>query len=230
MHVILSLGGSLINTERGIDEKFLGEIRGIVTKSGFSFGIVTGGGKAARAYANAVREKGGSEFDADEEAIKATKENGKALIKALGDICYGKVCDSFDEARKNAPRYKAVVMGGTIPGITTDTDAALLAEALGAKRLVNISNVEAIYDSDPKKNPNAKRFERLSYDSLIRLACQFDTRKAGENFVFDILACKIIARSKIEAHFVTGRKMEDVKAAIDGKKHGGTVVKEEVYK
>jgi len=226
MHVILSLGGSLINTERGIDEKFLNEIKGIVKKSSFSFGIVTGGGKAARAYANAVREKGGSEFDADEAAIRATKENAGALIKALGDLCYGKVCDSFDDAKKNATKFKVVVMGGTIPGITTDTDSALLAEAVGAKRLVNISNVEAIYERDPRKNPDAKRFSELDYAALVRLACEFDSRKAGENFVFDILACKLISRSKIETHFVSGKNLNDVKAAIDGKKHSGTIVKE----
>jgi uridylate kinase len=225
MHVILSLGGSLINTERGIDEKFLNEIKGIVNKSSFSFGIVTGGGKAARAYANAVREKGGSEFDADQAAIRATKENARALIKALGDLCYGKDCDSFDEAKKQAGKFKVVVMGGTIPGITTDTDSALLAEAIGATRLINISNVEAIYEKDPRKNPEAKRFSELDYAALVRLACEFDSRKAGENFVFDILACKLISRSKIETHFVSGKNLNDVKAAIDGKKHSGTVVR-----
>lgn len=225
MHVILSLGGSLINTERGIDEKFLNEIKGIVNKSSFSFGIVTGGGKAARAYANAVREKGGSEFDADQAAIRATKENARALIKALGDLCYGKVCNSFDEAKKQAGKFKVVVMGGTIPGITTDTDSALLAEAIGATRLINISNVEAIYEKDPRKNPEAKRFSELDYAALVRLACEFDSRKAGENFVFDILACKLISRSKIETHFVSGKNLNDVKAAIDGKKHSGTVVR-----
>ena len=42
-------------------------------------------------------------------------------------------------------------MGGTIPGIITDADAALLAEAINSRRLVNISNVDAIYDSNQKK-------------------------------------------------------------------------------
>jgi len=115
-------------------------------------------------------------------------------------------------------------MGGTIPGITTDTDSVLLAEAIKAKRLVNVSNVSGIYDSDPKTNKNAKKFERLTYDQLISLAMESDKRTAGTNFVFDLLACKLIARSSIEGHFVSWKDMDDVKAAIDGKKHGGTVV------
>ncbi|MBI4975444.1 UMP kinase, partial [Candidatus Peregrinibacteria bacterium] len=63
-----------------------------------------------------------------------------------------------------------VVIGGTIPGITTDTDSVLLAEALKAQRLVNISNTDAIYDSNPKTNPNAKKFSSLGYEQLIDLA------------------------------------------------------------
>ncbi len=117
-------------------------------------------------------------------------------------------------------------MGGTIPGITTDTDAALLAEALHAKKLVNMSNVDAIYDSNPKTNPNAKKYSKLFYTDLVSLAARGDSRRAGENFVFDLVASKIIARSGIEAHFVNGRNLDEVKKAIEGKTHSGTVVKE----
>jgi uridylate kinase len=51
-----------------------------------------------------------------------------------------------------------------------------------------------------------------------------DKRMAGTNFVFDMLACKLIARSKIETHFVSFRKMDDLESAVEGKKHSGTVV------
>jgi uridylate kinase len=225
MHIVLSLGGSLISTQNGTDEKFLSEIKKIIEKSGYNFGIVTGGGYQARVYANEVRGKGGNEFEADEAAIKATKENAKALIKALGKLAHKKVCADFVEAREAAKKSKVVVMGGTIPGITTDADSALLAECIGAKRLLNVSAVDAIYDSDPRKNPNAKKYSQLGYGDLIRLACGSDTRKAGENFVFDILACKLIARSKIETSFVSGKNLDDVKAALEGKAHSGTVIR-----
>lgn len=228
MHIVLSLGGSLVNTENGIDTAFLNQIRQILQNSQYSFAIVTGGGKAARKYAKEIRSKGGNEFEADEAAIKATKENAKAVIDVFSssgaNICK-KVCLDFNEARKEAKRYKFIAMGGTIPGITTDADSALLTEALNSKRLVNISNVDAIYDSNPKENKNAKKFSELSYEELINLACKSDTRKAGENFVFDILACKIIARSKIETHFVSGKNLIDLENAIDGKDHNGTIVK-----
>ncbi len=226
MHVVLSLGGSLINTENGIDKKFLSEVKKILEKSPHDFGVVTGGGTAARIYAQKARVAGGSEFEADEAAIKATKENAKHAIEAFGKIAYPRVLETFDEARKAASASKIVVMGGTIPGITTDTDAVLLAEALRAKRVVNISNIDGVYNDNPSKNPYAKKYSRLNYDEMIKLAVTSDSRKAGTNFVFDILACKLIARSRIETHFVSGKNLQDLKNAIEGNEHGGTVVKE----
>jgi uridylate kinase len=90
---------------------------------------------------------------------------------------------------------------------------------------VNVSNVDAIYDSDPRKNKNAKRFTKMTHDELIRLAVESDGRTAGTHFVFDILACKLIARSKIETHFVSCKNLDSIKSAIDGKTHDGTIVK-----
>jgi len=226
MHVVLSIGGSAINPEGKPSLEFLKAIAKLIHESNNEFGILTGGGSIARVYANAARELGANEYEADAIGITSTRQNAQLLITALsgaGVDVYRHVITDFEEAkgRKN----KVVVMGGTIPGITTDTDAVLLAEAIGATRLVNISNVEGIYDTNPKKNPKAKKFAKMSYNELIKLAAENDSRSAGTHFVFDMLACKLIARSKIETHFVSCEGMPNIKNAIEGRKHAGTVVK-----
>jgi uridylate kinase len=225
MHVVLSIGGSAVVPEGKPNIGFLKQMSDALRRSKNDFGILVGGGPPARMYANAARELGAGEFDADQIAIMSTKQNAKLLITALGEDAPSEVIDDFEDAREAAKCYKAVVMGGTIPGITTDTDSVLLAEAIGAKRLVNISNVSGIYDSNPKTNPKAKKFDSLNYEQLVSLAIESDKRTAGTNFVFDLLACKLIARSKIETHFVSYNDMDGIKAAIEGKKHSGTVVK-----
>lgn len=225
MHVVLSIGGSSINPDGKPDLVFLRAIAKIIKTSKNTFGILTGGGLSARTYANAARELGANEYEADSIAITSTKQNAQILIAALkgdGIDVYGRVLSDFEKAKTKTNRV--VVMGGTIPGITTDTDAVLLAEATGAKRLLNVSNVDAVYDSDPKKNPNAKRFPKMTYDELISLASSSDKRMAGTNFIFDMLACKLIARSGIETHFVSCKKMDDIRNAIEGKGHSGTIV------
>ncbi len=227
MHVVLSIGGSSIIPEGKPDFSFLKGMAQLIKKSKNSFGLLCGGGTIARMYASAARELGAGEYEADSIAIRSTRQNAHLMLTALkgaGVEAHERVIEDFEAAKEPARECKAVVMGGTIPGITTDTDSVLLAEAIGAKRLVNVSNVDAIYDSDPRKNPLAKKFQKMTYDSLIALAIDSDKRMAGTNFVFDMLACKLIARSGIETHFVSFRNMSDLENAVEGKKHGGTVV------
>jgi len=224
--VVLSIGGSLINPGEP-DIVFIKNIARLLRRVSkrHPIAVVAGGGMPARQYAEAMRRVGGSEFEADEAAILSTRQNAMLLIAALNGAAYPKVPLDFDEAGKASLSHRIVIMGGTIPGITTDTDAALLAEKLHAKRLVNLSNIDAIYSGDPKKDKGARRFTQLSYDKLIEIAGEADRRRAGTNFIFDLLACKIIARSGIEAHFVHGRDLESAERAMDGLRHKGTVVK-----
>lgn len=224
MIIVLSVGGSTVNGNGDPDVKYLKEFAKILKKSKNRFGIVIGGGKIARVYANAARDLGASEYDADNIAITSTKQNAQLVIAALKSAeidVYESVITDFEEARNVS--NKIIVMGGTIPGITTDTDSVLLCEAIGGKKIVNISNVDGIYDSNPKDNPLAKKFLKMKFDDLITLASSSDKRKAGTNFVFDLLACKLIARSNIETHFVSN-KLSEIEKAIEGKKHNGTII------
>ncbi|MEM4554600.1 MAG: UMP kinase [Candidatus Anstonellaceae archaeon] len=222
--IIISLGGSLVNPGKP-DIQYVNSLIRLLRTTKYKFGIVVGGGRLARKWAQEARKKGASEFEADEAAIDATKKNAQIVIDAIKKDVNRIPCPDFESARQSAKKHRFVVMGGTIPGITTDSDAALLAECLYAKRLVNLSNIDGVYSDNPVKNPNAKKYKKMSYQQLVELAGRHDLRKAGTHFVFDFLACKLIARSKIETHFVHGKNFLDVRKAIEGKQHSGTVVK-----
>ncbi len=220
--VVISLGGSVINPGEP-DVETIKALAKVFNEFGGKLGITTGGGTYARTYANAVRQISGNEFLADEVAILETRQNAQLVISALKDVCpYAP--DDFRKAASLLNTYKIVVMGGTIPGITTDADAVMLAEVVGAKRIVNISNVDAVYDRDPKEE-GAKKISSMSHARLVEMAEGFDKRKAGTHFVFDVLAAKLSARSNIEVHFVN-KQVENVAAALRGESHNGTVVKD----
>lgn len=223
--VILSVGGSLLNDGKP-NLEMAGKLADALKGTGLSLGIVCGGGKQARRAAERARKKTGSEFDADEAGIKITRKNAEAMRVALGGEEAGagkKIFVDFKKARKAALTQKYVVMGGTIPGITTDADSALLAECLGAKRMVNLSN-SAVYDSDPRNNPQAHKYDKMTHAQLKQLAAESDKRMAGTHFIFDLLACNLVARSNIETHFVDGNDVAQVKAAVLNQPHNGTVV------
>ncbi|VVC01088.1 Uridylate kinase [uncultured archaeon] len=222
--VVISLGGSLVNPGTP-DNHYVTLLFRVLRATKLKFGIVVGGGKLARKWAEAARKKGASEFEADEAAIDATKKNAQFVIDTIGKDVNRVVCNTFEQAREQSKKHTFVVMGGTIPGITTDSDAVLLAECLKSKRIINLSNIDGVYSANPIRHPEAKKFHRMTFAQLIDLAGKNDLRKAGTHFVFDFLACKLISRSKIEAHFVHGKNLLDVRKAVEGKPHGGTVVK-----
>ena len=148
-----------------------------IAEAGVEVGIVVGGG-------NFFRGRTGGEIDqatADYMGMLATVMNGLALQDALLSIaCPCKLMTSIEirdmaegYARRKALDYlnegKVVIFGGGTgsPFFTTDTTAALRAAEIGADVLLLAKNIDAVYSDDPAKNPNAERFEELTYMDII---------------------------------------------------------------
>ncbi|MFH1750387.1 MAG: UMP kinase [Candidatus Micrarchaeota archaeon] len=227
--IVVSLGGSLLFDKEGRfnlkDAKKLAGMLVSVHSRGIRLIVITGGGRRAREYANAARRKHGTEFDADREAIRATRENARAIIGLMGSAAYGRVLEKFDDADNAFKRNKIAVGAGLLEGLTTDAVSVLFAEKARAAAVVNLGDTDGIYSSDPKKHKNAKRFTKMTHRELVDLAIKSDSRLAGTHFVFDLVAAKLAARSGMELRFVDGRDLGESEMAILGKKFSGTVVK-----
>ena len=224
MAVVISLGGSMVNGTGNPDIPFLKKFKSLL-KGKEKIGIVVGGGKVARDYVKSASNFSKNQFWADSLAVQATRLNAGLVTRAFSEEACPVVFQDFESAAIASKEYRIVVMGGTIPGITTDTDAVLLAEAMNAKRVINISNVDGVYDSDPRKNRKAKRFKKMTFKQILNIANASDTRKPGTHFVFDVIACKLAARSGFEVHFVGGPNIADLPKALKGQPHRGTIVK-----
>ena len=148
-----------------------------VAKLGVEVGIVVGGG-------NIWRGRQGMNMDrvtADQMGMLATVINALAVSEALiGVGADARVLTSIEISgvgekfnHKVADRYlkegKIVVFGGGTgnPFFSTDTGAALKAAEIGADALLLAKNIDGIYDSDPKTNPNARKFDELTYDEYV---------------------------------------------------------------
>ena len=219
--LVISLGGSTLYQGGEFDFPKAKSICAALNQAAktLSLVVVVGGGPLARKRVDRVRERGGSEFQADSAAIEATRENAKRIQGLLKNSFF--VTD-FGQAPALLEKGKIVVSGGMIPGITTDAVSVLFAELVHAKRLVNVSNVDGVYTEDPRKNPRAKLIRRMTHEQLVRLAVKSDSRRARENFVFDLVAAKLAARSKITVLFVSASGLE--KALADNKNLGGTTI------
>ncbi len=220
MKVVFSLGGSMVCPD-DIDSDYIGKFSKFLKEISekCKVYVVVGGGKTARTYVDVARKFEANEFFCDVIGIYATRLNACLLISSLNlnQIPF----ENIGDASKS--NEKIVVMGGTHPMHTTDGVAAMLAENVRADLFINLTNVEYVYDKDPKKYTDAKKYEKLGYDELIKILNNSEM-SASANNILDLVAAKTIKRSKIRTLILNGRNFENLKNAIKGRKFTGTVV------
>lgn len=215
MKVAISLGGSLISLN---EEDYIKKVADLIKRASNDFGlyVVVGGGKLARNYINTARKFCEDESYLDKIGILATRIN--AML--LNSFFRKDIPETIDEAVK---MKTPVIMGGTTPGHSTDTVSAMLAKRVKANRLIIATDVDGVYDKDPKKYKDAKKFERIGIKELIKISGNA-WNKAGESAVIDAVACRIIEEEKIPTFVLNGKNLKELENAIYGKKFNGTVV------
>jgi len=226
MLIVLSVGGSILAKELNPDSfKGYAEALKELAKE-HELIIVTGGGVAARDYINVARSTGANEVECDYIGIDITRLNAKLLISALGDAAYPEPPKDYKEAQDKLSSGKILVMGGVIPGQTTDAVAAILTEYLGANLLVIATAVDGVYSADPRKDPDAVKYETMTAKELVSTVMTTEM-KAGSKSPVDPLAAKIIERCNIETIVMDGSNPQDVLKVI--RDESGKTDKKAVY-
>ena len=216
MKIVITIGGSIIIKDHDY-KKFreYAEVLSDLTKEHEIF-VVVGGGKTARDYIGIARGLGVSEAMCDDVGIEVTRLNAKLLIVALGDYAFPEVPRNFREALQFSSSKKIVVMGGTEPAHSTDAVGSILAEFVGAKLLINATSVDGLYNKDPNKDPDAKKFDEVKPSKMMELMSTKDI-KAGTYEFFDMTAIQIIKRSSIKTVILNGGDAQNIRTAIYGK-------------
>lgn len=182
--VLLKLSGEALmgSGQYGVDPDVVGRIAGevrTVVEAGTEVAVVIGGGNIFRGVAGAA--KGMDRTSADYMGMLATMINALALqdgfekaglkTRVMSGIEMPKVAEPFIRRRaiRHLEKGRVVIFGaGTgSPYFTTDTAAALRAVEIGAQVLFKATKVDGVYDSDPAENPDAVRFELLTYDEML---------------------------------------------------------------
>ncbi|PYB68867.1 MULTISPECIES: UMP kinase [unclassified Thermoplasma] len=211
--IVISLGGSVISGDP-IDADYMRDFASLLESSKYRrVGIVTGGGRTARSYISVLRKLNVNENVLDEIGIYATRMNALSMASLMPGS-NPMIPFTVEEAVNLMNTYRFVIMGGTEPGHTTDTVAALLCERSGVKTLINVTSVDGVYDMDPNKFANAKRYERIGYREAIALSTKSSTG-AGPNVFMDITALTIAMRSRIRV-IVTSRDLANLEKILNG--------------
>ncbi|MFQ6124765.1 MAG: UMP kinase [Candidatus Heimdallarchaeota archaeon] len=223
---VIKLGGSLLFEKEEFALERIEQLARIIRniqEQEHELLVIVGGGRMARKYIGAVRACGGSEASADVVGIEISRNNARIIITALGEEAYPEVPLSFTAALTAVATGKIVVLGGLSPGQSTNAVAALMAEAVGAQLLLNATDVDGIYPTDPREDPSAKVIPRLNIDEFSEIIGRSVSR-AGDYPLFDQVALQIVQRGQIEVIFLNGKDPTNIFKAIKGEKIGSKVV------
>jgi uridylate kinase len=146
---------------------------------GVTLGVVVGGGNILRGVR--ISEQGVSRPTGDAMGMLATVMNALVLeaaveragapARAMSALAMPQVCETYERQRalRHLEDNRVVIFAGGTgnPFFTTDTTAVLRAAEIDAGAVLKATNVDGVYSADPKKDPNATRFERLTHKEAI---------------------------------------------------------------
>ncbi len=224
---VLSLGGSLIVPNGGIDVTFLTQfhdfIRDQVSSKKRRFFITVGGGAITRHYqaaARSVRQHDLSDIDADWLGVHATRLNAQLIRAIFQDLADPRVIKHYEIILKI--QSPVAIAAGWKPGWSTDYCAVTLCQDYGLAQVVNLTNVDQVYNKDPNKFPDAKPLSDMTWAEYRTMIG--DTWKPGMNAPFDPIASKLAQEIGVTVKLLNGKNLQNLEKALDGKPFVGTMI------
>ena len=220
---VISLGGSRIVPDE-VDSKFLEEFKELIfSHPSHKFVVVTGGGTTARRYMSALKKLGKSNKVQSKEGIAITRFHASYMSHLFGKKANEKIPKSMKKVKSMLSKNQIVFCGGLIykDKNTSDATAAKLAAYLDCP-FINLTNVKGLYTSNPAKNKKAKFIPKITWKKFDGIAKKIKF-KAGQHFVLDQSAAKIIMKTKTPTYIVGS--LASIDKILKGKKvFGGTLI------
>ena len=222
--VVISLGGSLI-IPNNINVNFLKEFKKTLMKNRdkCKFVVVCGGGGIARKYISALKEEGANEKLQGFAGISATRMNARFMNYFFHQDARQGIPEKMSSVKTYLKKMNVVFCGALEykPMQTSDSTAAEIAEALNGI-FVNLTDIDGLYDKNPRKFKSAKFIKEISWRKFYDMANR-KKFKPGQHFVLDQSASKIIMKGKIET-YIMGKNMNHFDNFLNGKKFTGTKI------
>ncbi len=222
--IIISLGGSLIVPDE-VDVSFLLQFKKLIEseiKRGKKFILITGGGRTSRRYSDAAKKLGDlNPSDLDWLGIHSTRLNGHLLRTIFRKDAHERIIKNPHKVENaNEP---IIVSAGYRPGWSTDYVAVLLARKYKAETMINLSNIDYVYDKNPKKFKSAKPIKNISWKDFRKIVG--NKWDPGLNLPFDPVASKLAEKLKLQVVVMNGNPLSNLKNFLSGKSFKGTLIK-----
>lgn len=223
MKFVISLGGSII-VPNEIDINFLIAFRELIReriKCGDQFVLVTGGGMTSRRYQIAGKFLGIlKREDLDWLGIYSSRLNAHLLQTMFGEHAYHQVLTN--PVQKSNWNTGVLIVGGWKPGWSTDYVAVSFAKKFNIKNVLNLSNIDYVYDKNPRENNDAKPFKNISWTNFRKLVG--DEWNPGLHVPFDPIASIFAENLALKVVVLKGTDLKNMSKFFSDKKFKGTVI------
>lgn len=223
---VLSLGGSLVVPNGGIDTHFLSDfnafIRDQISSKKRRFFIVVGGGSITRHYLDAARSIRGeiTNEDLDWLGLHATRLNAQLIRTIFRDIADPRVIKHYEVILKiDKP---VAIAAGWKPGWSTDYCAITLCQDYSISQAINLTNIDYVYDKDPRTHRNAKILKDITWGKYRAMVG--DKWTPGMNAPFDPAASKLAQDLGVTVKVLNGNNLDNLAKALDEQPFIGTTV------
>ncbi|MBU1149200.1 UMP kinase [Patescibacteria group bacterium] len=223
--LIISLGGSLVFPGEDIDIQYLKKFRQFVIsliRKKYRLVIIVGGGRINNKYNQAAKKVAKVKpVDLDWLGIKVANTNSELVRVVLADYVYPEVIrDPFTKIKTTKP----VIIGTAFkPGSSTDLRAVQFALNLKAKTVINLTDVDFVYDKDPGKYQNAKPITQIAWSRYKKMFGSKWTPRLSAPF--DPIATKLAWQKGIEVVILNGKKLQNIERYLENKEYKGTIIK-----
>lgn len=220
----MSVGGSLIVPD-AIDTAFVTELKKLlehqIATRGRRFIVIAGGGRTARRYQDAAREVAElTSDDLDWLGVHSTRLNGHLLRTVFHDLAHPVMITNPDEMLDIPETTPLVIAAGYRPGSSTDFRAIQIADRVGARKVINLSNIDYVYTADPRKDENAEKIEDITWSDFRKLIP--DEWDPGLSSPFDPVAAREAERLNIEIAILNGAHLAELENYLDNQPFVGT--------
>lgn len=219
--IIISLGGSLVAPEE-IDIGFLKNFKNSLLKyfEKYSFFIFVGGGKVCRIYQKALAEFGATDENKDWMGIKISRLNAEIVKQAFEKNCYPEII--IDPTKKIKASQDIIVGAGFKPGWSTDYVSVLSAKKNKIETIINLTNIDYVFDKNPTKFPGAKPIKEINWQDFRKIVG--NKWMPGLSMPFDPRASEMAEQLKLKVVIINGKQLERLEDFLNNKPFTGTII------
>ncbi len=221
---IISLGGSLIVPQEGINHKLLKGFKELILKQikkGNRFFLISGGGVTCRKYIEAASKISKmTDDDLDWLGIHSSRLNAHLLRTIFRDVAHPEIIKNPTHIMSTSK--KVIVGGGWKPGWSTDYVATVIAQEYEVPTVINLSNIDYAYTKDPNKYKDAEKIEETTWKEFRKIVG--NKWVPGMNAPFDPIASRKADHLGLTVHIMNGKKLKNLEKCLNGEKFAGTTI------